>query len=127
MPNGWSAKSVALANKSISGVVTNEAVTQEFPNSAGGARNGVIKLKVSGVTQVGTITPKLQTANGSDWVDVKSGTAITADGIQYIRWNIEVTADQPVLPLLNKSRVVITTTDVADAVTVDACEVLEEL
>lgn len=127
MPNGWSAKNVALANKSISGVVANEPVTQEFPNSAGGALNGIIKLKVSSVTQVGTITPKLQTANGSDWVDVKSGAAITAAGIQYIRWNIEVSGDQAVLPLLNKSRVVITTTNAGDKVTVDLCEVLEEL
>lgn len=127
MPNGWSAKNVALANKSISGVVTNEPVTQEFPNSAGGALNGVIKLKVSAVTQVGTITPKLQTANGGDWVDVKSGSAITAAGIQYIRWNIEVSGDQAVLPLLNKSRVVISTTNAGDKVTVDLCEVLEEL
>jgi hypothetical protein len=127
MPNGWSAKSVALANKSISGVVTNEPVTIEFPNSAGGALNGIVKLKVSSVTQVGTITPKLQTANGSDWVDVKPGAAITAAGIQYIRWNIEVAGDQAVLPLLNKCRVVVSTTNAGDAVTVDLCEVLEEL
>lgn len=127
MANGWSAKNVALAGKSISGAVTNEPVTVEFPNSAGGALNGIIKLKVSAVTQVGTITPKLQTANGSDWVDVKSGSVITTAGIQYIRWNIEVAADQLVLPLLNKSRVVITTTNAGDKVTVDLCEVLEEL
>ena len=125
--NGWSSKSVALAGVAISGVVSNSPVTQEFSNSAGGALNGIIKLKVSGVTQVGTITPKLQTANGSDWVDVKSGSAITANGIQYIRWNIEVSADQSVLPLLNKSRVVITTTNASDALTVDLCEVLQEL
>ena len=125
--NGWSAKSVGLANVQVSGVATNRPVTVEFPNSAGGALNGIIKLVVSGVTQVGTITPKLQTANGSDWVDVKSGAAITAAGIQYIRWNIEVAGDQAVLPLLNKCRVVITTTNAGDIVTVDLCEVLQEL
>jgi hypothetical protein len=125
--NGWSAKSVGLANVQVSGVATNRPVTVEFPNSAGGALNGIIKLVVSGVTQVGTITPKLQTANGSDWVDVKSGAAITAAGIQYIRWNIEVAGDQAVLPLLNKCRVVVTTTNAGDIVTVDLCEVLQEL
>lgn len=125
--NGWSAKSVALNNKAISGVVTNDPITVEFPNSAHGALNGIIKLKVSGVTQVGTITPKLQTANGSDWVDVKNGTAITAAGIQYIRWNIEVAGDQAVLPLLNKCRVVATTTNAGDALTIDLIEVLQEL
>jgi hypothetical protein len=125
--NGWSAKSVGLANVQVSGVATNRPVTVEFPNSAGGALNGIIKLVVSGVTQVGTITPKLQTANGSDWVDVKSGAAITAAGIQYIRWNIEVAGDQAVLPLLNKCRIVVTTTNAGDIVTVDLCEVLQEL
>jgi hypothetical protein len=125
--NGWSAKSVGLANVQVSGVATNRPVTVEFPNSAGGALNGIIKLVVSGVTQVGTITPKLQTANGSDWVDVKSGAAITAAGIQYIRWNIEVAGDQAVLPLLNKCRVVVTTTNAGDVATVDLCEVLQEL
>jgi hypothetical protein len=84
-------------------------------------------LKVSSVTQVGTITPKLQTAIGSDWVDVKSGSAITAAGIQYIRWNIEVAADQTVLPLLAKCRVVVTTTNGGDALTVDSCEALQQL
>ena len=127
MPNGWSAKQVEIPSKIVAGVVSNLPITREFPNSAGGALNGVIKLKVSAVTQVGTITPKLQTANGSDWVDVKSGTAITAAGIQYIRWNIEVAGDQAVLPLLNQCRVVITTTNAGDAVSVDLCEVLEEL
>jgi hypothetical protein len=127
MSNGWSPKDVSIAGKAIAGVVTNEPITSEFPNSSGGSRNGIIKLKVSGVTQVGTITPKLQTANGNDWVDVKSGAAITANGIQYIRWNIEVAADQTVLPLLGKSRVVVTTTNAGDALTVDLCDVLEEL
>lgn len=125
--NGWSAKDVALSNKAVSGVVANEPITKEFPIYSGGALNGIIKLKVSGVTQVGTITPKLQTAIGSDWVDVKSGTAITANGIQYIRWNIEVAADQTVLPLLNSGRVVLTTTNAGDRVSIDSCDFLQEL
>jgi hypothetical protein len=120
MPNGWSAKNVALAGAAVSGTQT-AVVTQEFPNSAGGALNGIIKLKVSGLT--GTVTAKLQTANGSDWVDVKSASVSGTD--TYIRWNIEVSGDQAVLPLLNKCRVqLIAATGTA---TVVSCEVLEEL
>lgn len=125
--NGWAADSIAISPKVIVGVVTTEPVTQEERVTAGGALNGILKLKVSSVTQVGTITPKLQTANGADWVDVKSGAAITADGIQYIRWNIEVAADQTVLPLLNKLRLVVTTTNASDRITIDLVEVLQEL
>lgn len=125
--NGYSANDIALPSKIVSGIVTNEPLTKEERISYGGSRNGILKLKVSGVTQVGTITPKVQTANGSDWVDVKSGAAITANGIQYIRWNIEVAGDQAVLPLLNKMRVVVTTTNAGDALTVDLCEFLQAL
>lgn len=124
--NGWSAKQIA-ASVLVTGVQTNAPVSHQSNVTAGGALNGIIKLVVSGVTQVGTITPKLQTANGEDWVDVKSGAAITAGGIQYIRWNIEVAGDQAVLPLLNKMRVVVTTTNAGDAVTISSIEVLQEL
>lgn len=127
MSNGWSPKDGGIIGKQVAGVVTNEPLSLEMNVTAGGALNGIIKLKVSSVTQVGTITPKLQTANGSDWVDVKNGTAITAAGIQYIRWNIEVAADQAVLPLLAKVRVVVTTTNAGDILVVDSCELLEEL
>lgn len=127
MSNGWSATEVAFVGKLVSGIVTNEPISKEPAVTAGGALNGIFKLKVSGVTQVGTITPKLQTANGNDWVDVKSGAAITAAGIQYIRWNIEVAGDQAVLPLLNKCRLVVTTTNAGDIVTIDSCELLQQL
>lgn len=125
--NGYSAKDVAIPSKAISGVVTNEPLTAEFNFTAAGSLNGIIKLKVASVTQVGTITPKLQAANGSDWVDIKSGSAITAAGSTYIRWNIEVAADQSVLPMLNKGRVVLTTTNGSDALTVVSCEILQGL
>lgn len=125
--NGWAATDISLQGKVISGVVTNSPITKEANVTAGGALNGILKLVVSDVTQVGTITPKVQTAIGNDWVDVKSGAAITAAGTQYIRWNIEVSGDQATLPLLNKMRVVITTTNASDALTVTSCEFLQEL
>ncbi len=127
MPNGYSPKGFALADRTYSGVLTNEPISGETSITAGGSLHGIIKLKVSSVTQVGTITPKLQTANGSDWVDVKSGTAITAAGTQYIRWLVEVAGDQAVLPLLAKVRVVLTTTNASDALTVDTCELLQDI
>lgn len=125
--NGWSATDISLQGKQVSGVVSNSPLTKEASVTAGGSRNGILRLVVSGVTQVGTITPKLQTAIGNTWVDVKSGSAITADGSQYIRWNIEVSGDQSVLPLLDKLRVVVTTTNASDALTVSSCELLQEL
>jgi hypothetical protein len=127
MSNGWSGNDIAVTGIVVAGVQSNAPVTKETTDTAGGALNGILKLVVADVTQVGTITPKLQTAIGNDWVDVKSGTAITAAGIQYIRWNIEVSGDQAVLPLLNKVRVVVTTTDAADTVTVSSCTILQQL
>jgi hypothetical protein len=125
--NGWSAKDISLPGKVIAGVKTNEPATVEAAVTAGGSKNGILKLTVASVTQVGTITPKVQTAIGSDWVDVKSGTAITAAGTQYIRWNVQASGDQSVLPLLNKLRVVITTTNSSDTLTISSCELLQEL
>lgn len=125
--NGWSEKPVQINNKIVSGVVTAMPVTREFTITGGGSLNGILKIKYTGVTQVGTITPIFQTANGEDWVTVKSGTAITAAGTQYIRWNIEVAGDQAVLPLLNKGRVVVTTTNAGDAITFSSIEILQEL
>lgn len=127
MSNGWAATDISLQGKVISGVVTNSPITKEANVTAGGALNGILKLVVADVTQVGTITPKVQSAVGNDWVDVKSGSAITAAGATYIRWNIEVSGDQAVLPLLNKLRVVITTTNAGDALTVSSCELLQQL
>lgn len=124
--NGWAAKEITLG-KAMAGVLSNQPVSVESAVTAGGALNGILKLTATGVTQVGTITPKLQTANGNDWVDVKSGSAITANGIQYIRWNVEVAGDQAVLPLLNKLRVVLTMTNAGDAVTFSSIELLQEL
>lgn len=127
MANGWASTDISLQGRAVSGIVSNSPVTKEAAVTAGGALNGIVKLAVSGVTQVGTITPKVQTAIGSDWVDVKSGAAITAAGNTYIRWNIEVSGDQGALPLLNKLRVVLTTTDAGDALTIDSCEFLQQL
>lgn len=128
--NGWSAKSLSLGpTASGSGVVTNRVVTQSeegFPITAGGATHFVAKIVASGVTVVGTVTAKLQTAIGDDWQDSKT-VAISANGIFYIKLNVEVAGDQTFLPLLNKGRIVVTTTNAGDAYTVDSVDVLQEL
>ena len=123
--NGWSASSYALGTD-VSGIVTDLPASREFPITAGGSKNIVVKLVVSGVTVVGSISAKLQSAIGADWVDAKS-VSITADGNVYIKLNIEVAADQAALPLLNKGRVVITTTDAGDEVLVSEAQILQEL
>lgn len=123
--NGWSAKEVSIPTV-VSGIVTNQVVSLPYPISAGGALNCVLKIAASGVTVAGTITAKLQTAIGSDWVDSKTVT-VSANGNFYIKLNVEVTADQTFLPLLNQGRVVLTTTNAGDAVSIDAINVLQEL
>lgn len=121
--SSWSPKQVGLAGV-YSGILTNQPISGEFQSNALNRLNGILKLKLSAVTQMGTITPKLQTAINGDWVDVKSGSAITVAGSSYIRWNIEVAADQTVLPLLGKCRVVISQTNAGDSITVESCDFL---
>ena len=123
--NGWSAQNYALGS-AVSGVVTNSVVSKAYPITASGALHHVIKITASGVTVVGGITAKLQTAIGGDWVDSKT-VAIAANGIVYIKLNVEVTGDQTYLPLLNQGRIVITTTNAGDAATISDISVLQEL
>lgn len=126
MPNGWSPADQAVA-QSIAGVVANQPVTKAFALTAGGAIRNKIKIVVSGVAITGSITAKFQTSNGgSDWVDTKSVT-ISGNGNFYIKHLCEDSGDWTYLPLLDLGRVVITTTNAADAVTVSKVEVLQDL
>jgi hypothetical protein len=86
----------------------------------------VLKITTSAATVVGTVTVKLQSAIGSDWVDMKS-TTIASAGSVYLRLNIEVAGDQSVLPMLAKGRVVLTTTNAGDSITLSGIQVLQEL
>jgi hypothetical protein len=127
MSNGWAAKQV-LSGASpivIPGSQTNVLVGKEYPITAGGSLNHVVKLVASGVTLITGITAKLQSAIGNDWVDSKT-VAITADGNFYIKLQSNASADQTHLPLLNKGRLVITT-GAGDLVTISSVEVLQEL
>lgn len=126
--NGWSAKDITLTPApSLSGIVTDGLVSLEgWPVTAGGSLNMVVKITVSAATVVGSITAKLQTAIGSDWQDSKT-VALTAAGVYYIKLQTSVTADQPYLPLLNKGRVVVSTTNAGDSVSISEVMVLQEL
>lgn len=123
--NGWAPNNVEIV-KTYSGVLTNEPISKEFPITAGGSKNMVIKVKASAVTAVGTLTLKLQSALGNDWVDAKT-TTISSAGSVYIRLNIEVAGDQTFLPLLNKGRIVLTTTNAGDSLALTSVEILQEL
>ncbi len=125
MANGWAPNNVEIV-KTYSGVLTNEPISKEFPITAGGSKNMVIKVKASAVTAVGTLTLKLQSALGNDWVDAKT-TTISSAGSVYIRLNIEVAGDQTFLPLLNKGRIVLTTTNAGDSLALTSVEILQEL
>jgi len=125
MSNGWSPRSIEIA-RTYSGVQTNNPISAEFPITAGGSRNMVLKITTSAATVVGTVTVKLQSAIGSDWVDMKS-TTIASAGSVYLRLNIEVAGDQSVLPMLAKGRVVLTTTNAGDSITLSGIQVLQEL
>lgn len=125
--NGWSAKQVlnGASSVAVGASETDTVVGKEYPITAGGSLNHVVKLSVSGVTLATGITAKLQTAIGNDWVDSKT-VAITANGNYYIKLQTTAAGDQPFLPLLNKGRVVIST-GAGDAVTASSVEVLQEL
>lgn len=119
----WSAKDIALGT-AIAGVVTAQAVTQVAPVTSSGSLNGVIKLTAASINVAGTITATVQTAVGSDWVLVKA-VVIPSTAPVYVKWSIEVAADQSLLPLLSSIRVVITTTAGGDAITLSKVELLQ--
>lgn len=136
MSNGWAQDEVSLyPGQVVSGVVSNAVISKEFRISSGGAVEGlVVKISPSAVTQVGTITVALQTAIGSDWVTAKTSAAITTATPTYIRLMSTVAGDVAVMPLLGKGRIVITTTNAGDSVTIGVgatntggIEVLQEL
>lgn len=126
MPNGWAAEEYVIPGSVIAGEVEDQVVSKEFRVSAGGALNMIVKVVADDVTVVGAISAMLQTANGSDWEDVKS-VSITTDDAYYIRVNVQDADDQDFLPLLNKGRIVVTTDNAGDEVTISSVEVLQNL
>lgn len=127
MANGWSGSDYQLADtQSIAASQTNQVISKEFPISAGGSKNIVIKIKVSAATVAAAITAKLQTALNGDWVDSKTVSITAGANDFYIKLNVQTAGDQTYLPLLNKGRLVITT-GAGDSATLGAISVLQEL
>lgn len=105
----------------ISGIVTNHAISDEI-----GIANQLylrIDLEVSGVTVVGSIAAKLQMRSpGGTYTDLagaNASVAITTNGVYGITQLVDRAADQANLPLRKMLRVVLTTSNAGDAVTVD--------
>jgi hypothetical protein len=106
----------------VSGIVTALPISKEEGLTNGGSLNLRVDIVVTGVTQVGTITAKLQhkSPNGSysDLAGANASATITAAGTVSLRQNVEIAADQPNMPIKSMIRVVLTTTNAGDALTV---------
>lgn len=130
--NGYSPEDKKLKNTdAITGIVTAREIAN-FGVSAGGAKNLRVDIQVSGVTVVGSIAAKLQmatttTGTYADLAGANATVAITANGDFSLRQNVEIAADQPNMPLKKHLRVVLTTTNAGDAVTIDHVYVMQEL
>lgn len=125
MSNGYSSTEVSLGTPALVGVRTNSPVSKEFRLGQGGATQALtVKVSFSAVTQVGTLTLKLQTGMQGDWVDVKSQ-AFTTTAPVYIKLNNAISGDAALMPLLLLGRVVLTTTNAGDSVTISSIEVVQ--
>ena len=125
MSNGWTpVEQVLRAGISVPQSQTDAAISNEFKVTAHGSCRMVIA--VSGVAAGGSVDIKLQSsAVGSNWVDIKS-TTLSGTGVAYIKLLVEDSADQSVLPLLSKCRLVVTT-GVGESLVVNSLVVLQPL
>lgn len=124
MSNGYSPKDIKLQQlQPIAGVVADQAISEDVGLHWGSVCRLRVDVKASAVTVVGSITAKLQhrSPNGSfvDLVGANASVVISADGLFTITQLVERSADQPNMPIRKQIRVVITTTNAGDEVTVD--------
>lgn len=125
--NAWIPRlvSLPLSPTVVGASTTNTPISKTFTITHGGSTNIVIAIKASSVTAGAGITAKLRTGIGANTpVDSKT-VSITADGIAYIKLNVNISADQTHLPLLSIGEVVLTT-GAGSAATIDAVWVLQE-
>lgn len=116
LPNGTSA---------IVGIVTAQVISVPFKLAARNTLNLRVDVKASGVTVVGAISAILQHRDGAgNWVSLAGSNAtaaITTNGVVTLRQNIEdTTNDLANMPIRPTCRVVCTTTNSGDRVTIDA-------
>lgn len=109
----------------VAGVTAGTPISRVYRVTDRGAQYHVVKIVTSAATVVGSITAKLQSSIGGDWVDAKSVTIIAGAGIYYIRLNNQVAGDQAALPLLNDARVVVVNTNAGDSVSISSVSELQ--
>jgi hypothetical protein len=114
----------ALGLNPITGINTNKVISEEAGLSYHGTLNLRVDIEVSAITLVGTATAKIQgrSPGGSytDYAGANASVAITATGVFSIKQNVQVTADQANMPLHKNFRVVLSTTNAGDSVTIGA-------
>ena len=130
--NGYSPLKVKKGGlQPVVGIVAAQAISKEFGMTAGGSLNMRVAIESSSVTVVGSIAVKLQQRSPSgafvDLAGANATVAITADGSVSMQQNVQIAADQPNLPLQKTVRVVITTTNAGDRITVDNVWLLQAL
>ena len=130
--NGYSPKDIKLPNlAAISGIVTATPISQDTGLNWGSTGRLRVDIMASGVTVVCAITAILQdrAPNGTfvSLAGANASVSITAAGQFTITQLVERAADQPNIPIRKQIRVVITTTNAGDAVTVDNVWLYQEL
>jgi phage-related protein len=125
--NAWIPRlvSLPLAPTTVGASQTNVAVSKRFAITAGGSTNMVVAIKTSSVTAGAGITAKLRTSIGDNTAVDSKTASITADGIAYIKLNVNISANQTYLPLLSIGEVVLTT-GAGSTATIEAVWVLQE-
>lgn len=114
----------ASATVVVAGVVTAQVISKE-PMILSGQGTLALRLMIeaSAVTAVGAITAKIQQAspNGSyaDLTSANNTVTISGNGTFTINLNCYRTADAADMPLAQKIRVILTTTNAGDRITVN--------
>lgn len=124
--NAWIPRLISLPSVPVVGAsATNTPISNTFTITAGGSASMVLAIQASAVTVGAGITAKLRTRIGQQVAVDSKTVAITANGIAYIKLNVNISADQTHLPLLSIGELVVTT-GAGSAVTIDAAWVIQE-
>lgn len=120
------------ATVAVSGIVTNQVISkQPILLTNQGALALRVSLEVSSVTVVGAITARIQqaTPNGTyaNLGSANSSVSITGNGSFIINLNCYRTADAADMPLSQSIRVVLSTTNAGDRITIDKLYVQQGL
>lgn len=124
MASGYSPKDIIKDGLTpVSGIVTSQAISKDAGLSWESAFRLRVDVVAAGVTVAGAITAKLQhrAPDNGTWTDLagaNASVAITTNGLVTMTQLVERSADQVNMPIRKQLRVVITTTNAGDAVTI---------